>query len=362
MSGRAPRIFYVPNEFGGFRQVGFREPLEMLHRAGMIESLEVFSLLDAVRSGGDARAHRRELLERVAAFQPDILLMQHLVGTGLRRSHFADLQASCRSDFIYHEADPYSRHLHPLPIEAREAGRAADVVFTVGRGTFADNFRRAGSKNVRWLPSAYEPNRSVNFDRPLREDRPFEVVIVANRNRPRLRGLPDWRERIRFVELMQEHFGTRLAVYGRGWEGPTAKGPAPFEAQDEAITSGWVSANWDHFANEDSYFSNRLPISLASGSIHATTDHPGYDELFGDKAEGFLIRGTSPEALIASIDSVLENTTTDERLRRIQAGREFAAATFRQDDLMLQMLNWRRTWIDPSGARTIWAANRDASR
>lgn len=362
MSGRAPRIFYVPNEFGGFQQVGFREPLESLERAGLIASLEVFSLLDAVRSGGDARAHRRELLQRVAAFKPDILLMQHLVGTGLRRSHFSELRSACHSEFIYHEADPYSRYLHPLPIEARGAGREADVVFTVGKGTFADNFRRAGSKNVRWLPSAYEPNRTANFDRPVRTDRPFEVVIVANRNLPRLRGLPNWRERIRFVELMQEHFGSRLAVYGRGWEGPTAKGPAAFEAQDEAITSGWVSANWDHFAEEDSYFSNRLPISLAAGSIHATTDHPGYDDLFSGEAGDFVIRGASPEALIASIESVLRGTTLEERLRRIKAGRKFAAAMFRQDDLMLRMLNWRRTWIDPTAARSVWAAKRDASR
>lgn len=359
MGDRAPRVFYVPNEFGGFRQVGFREPLEMLSRAGAIESLEVFSLLDAVRSGGDARSHRRDLIKRVEGFRPDILLMQHLVGTGLKRSHFTALRSACGSDFIYHEADPYSRFLHPLPVEAREAGRAADVVFTVGKGTFAQNFRRSGSGEVRWLPSAYEPNRTANFNRPPRADRPFDVVIVANRNRPRLRGLPNWRERIRFVELMQQHFGTRLAVYGRGWEGPTAKGPAAFEAQDEAITSGWVSANWDHFADEDSYFSNRLPISLAAGSIHATTEHPGYRDIFSETTHDFLVRGSSPESLIASIETVLESTSSDERLQRIEAGRRFAAAEFRQDELMLQMLNWRSNWIEPSVARAIWAEKRE---
>lgn len=360
MGDRGPRIFYVPNEFGGFQQVGFREPLAMLADAGLVDGLEVFSLLDAIRNGGDADAHRRELIDRVEDFRPDVLLMQHLVGTGLRKSHFAALRAACQRDFIYHEADPYSRLLHPLPSEAREAGRAADVVFTVGRGTFAQNFRRTGSRDVRWLPSAYEPNRTVNFDRPPRTERPFEVVIVANRNRPRLRGLPNWRERIRFVELMQQHFGSRLAVFGRGWEGPTAKGPAPFEAQDEAITSGWISANWDHFAAEDSYFSNRLPISLAAGSIHATTEHPGYRDLFRDAAGEFLLFATSPRALIDSIETVLDTTTTDERLRRIEAGRRFAAAEFRQDDLMLRMINWRTTWIDPAVARAVWAGNRGA--
>ncbi|WP_182046055.1 glycosyltransferase [Curtobacterium sp. ME26] len=358
MADASPRIFYVPNEFGGFRQLGFRDPLESLVRAGQVAELGTFSVLDAIRNGGDAEAHRKELVRRVTDFQPDILLMQHLGHTGLRRHHFASLRQACPRDFIYHEADPYSRHLHPIPPEARAAARVADVVFTVGSGMFSDNFRRAGSTNVRWIPSAYEPTRTSNFDRPVRQERPHDVVIVANRNRPRFRGLPDWRERIRFVELMQQHFGERLAVYGRGWDGPTAKGPVPFEAQDEAITSGWVSANWDHFASEASYFSNRLPISLAAGSIHATTDHPGYDQLFPAQTRRFLVRGRTPEELVDSIERVLADTTTEDRLGAIAAGREFAAEHFRQDDLMVQMMNWRKQWIDPADARSVWAAER----
>lgn len=354
MSESSPRIFYVPNEFGGFRQLGFRDPLEALVRAGRVASLATFSVLDAIRNGGDAERHREELVRRVSDFRPDILLMQHLGHTGLRRQHFAALRAACPGDFIYHEADPYSRYLHPIPPEAKAAGRAADVVFTVGSSGFSENFRRAGSADVRWIPSAYEPTRSANFDRPIRKDRPYDVVIVANRNRPRLRGLPDWRERIRFVELMQQHFGDRLAVFGRGWDGTTAKGPVPFEAQDEAITSGWVSANWDHFAGEASYFSNRLPISLAAGSIHATTEHPEYDEIFPASSSRFLLRGRTPEALIGSIEQVLAETTTNDRLDSIAAGRRFADENFRQDDLMVQMLNWRTRWIDPADARAIW--------
>lgn len=361
MPDRAPRVFYVPNEFGGFEQVGFREPMRQLTEAGKISALEVFSVLDAVRRGGDAEEHRRELVRRVEEFRPDVLLMQHLGGTGLRATHFASLKAACGNDFIYHEADPYSRWLHPLPSEAQAAGRAADVVFTVGKGTFAENFRRSGAKAVRWTPSAYEPNRSSNFVLPVRTERPYDVVIVANRNRPRLRGLPNWRERIRFVEAMQGHFGDRLAVFGRGWEGATARGAVPFEQQDEAITAGWVSANWDHFAGEHSYFSNRLPISLAAGSIHATTEHPGYRDVFGDETASFLLRARKPVELIALIENTLATTSQPARVEAIEAGRRFAARTFRQDDLMLEMLNWRTRWIDPIEARAIWSSSGNAS-
>lgn len=356
MRETAPRIFYVPNEFGGFRQVGFRQPLTRLEEAGLVGEHQVFSLLDAIRSGGRPEGHRQELIRRVRAFRPDILLLQHLGHTGLRGRHFKQLRSIPKMEIIYHEADPYSRLIHPLPAEARTAGRAADVVFTVGSGTFAQNFRRSGSRDVRWVPSAYEPGRSLNFEGPVRVDRPYDVVIVANRNTPRFRGLPNWRDRIRFVELMQARFGDRLAVFGKGWEGSSAKGPTPFEAQDEAITSGWVSANWDHFATERGYFSNRLPISLASGSIHATTDHPGYDELFGPGTDKFLLRGLTPEHLADAVENLLSVSTINERTSAIQAGREFAAAHFRQDELMVDMLNWRRRWINASSAKELFSA------
>ena len=280
--------------------------------------------------------------------------MQHLGSTKLKETHFAAMRSACNFELLYHEADPYTRFLHPLPRAARAAGRFSDVVFTVGSGVFADNFRRARARDVRWASHGFEPERYRYAEVEQNEERTYDVVVVANRNRPRLRGHPNWRDRIRFVQLLQERFGERVAVFGAGWEGVGAKGPVDTSLQDHAIRSAWISANWDHYANEPDYFSNRLPISMASGSIHATTRHPGYDKIFGKETTPFLIFDSSPERLCDSIEDRLSNTSPAERILAGEAAQEYAYQKYRQDDQLVSFLNYRETRIDSQAASEVW--------
>jgi hypothetical protein len=353
------RILYVPNESGDFRQLGLRRPLANLLESNLIEEVSIFSLQWRIRNGGDAEAHRQALIERVRAFKPNTLLMQHLGSTGLTRKHFDTLRASAEFDFIYHEADPYKRPLHPLPRSAAAASAASDVAFTVGSGSFAANIRRAGASDVRWEPSPFDPERFTKIYSSLPSERPYDVVVVANRNRPRLRGLPNWRDRIAFIQYLQDRFRGRIAIFGNGWDGPGAMGPVSFSLQDQAIQSGWVSANWDHFANEPNYFSNRLPISLAAGSIHATTWHPGYDELFPRNTAQFLLKERTHAALADAIERTLDSTTPAERLSAIEAGQQFSHSRFRQDDQLVRFLNFRSEHIDPIAAGEQWNLSRE---
>lgn len=352
------RIFYVPNESGNGRQFGVRRALADLQRTGLVGEVEALSLLWRIRDGGDAEEHRQSLIRAVGEFQPDIVLMQHLGGTGLTSRHFATLRATGEFRFIYHEADPYTRILHPLPREARLAGRWADVVFTVGTGVFARNFDAVGAADVRWESSIYDPGR-FGLAEASASERPFDVVMIANRNTPRLRGLPNWRDRIRFVERLQERFGTRFAIYGRGWHGPSAQGPIPYSEQNQAIHSGWVSANWDHFASEPDYFSDRLPTSLATGTIHATTWHPGFDKLFGDETRGFLLTDRSLERLIDGIEYYLDTSSPTERITSAQQAQTYAARHFRQDDQLVRMLNAGGADIAPEAANAAWDLRTD---
>lgn len=350
----ALRVLYVPNEAHEFRQLGFRRPFADLVAAGLLGEVSVFSLQWRMRNGGDPETHRRDLIERVREFRPNVVLMQHLGSTGLTGKHFAAMRAAANFELIYHEADPYSRWLHPLPRGAAAAGRAADVVFTVGTGTFRQNFRRAGAKDVRWSPHVFEPERYKFSSIGSEAEREFDIVVVANRNRPRFRGHPNWRDRIKFVSLLQERFGERLAVYGNGWTGAGARGPVDFSHQDEAIQSAWVSANWDHYAAEPRYFSNRLPISLAAGSIHATTYHPGYDDIFSEATKDFLILESDIVRLVDSIGNFLDASSPLERMRASTRAQAYAFANCRQDDQLVRFLNYRNTRIDPDVAAASW--------
>jgi hypothetical protein len=351
------RILYVPNESGEFRQLGFRRPLANLADAGLIESTSVFSLQLRIRNGGDPEQHRQDLVARVRDFQPNFVLMQHLGSTGLTDQHFAAMRAAASFQFVYHEADPYSRFMHPLPLAARAAGRSADVTFTVGNGVFSDNFRRSGASDVRWASHVFESERYRRTDVSTDTTRQHDIVVVANRNNPRFRGHPNWRDRIAFVTHLQERFGDRVAIYGKGWTGTGAMGPVEPSSQDLAIRSAWISANWDHYATEPYYFSNRLPISLAAGSIHATTHHPGYDSLFPEETSDFLVFGKTRRSLADAIERVLTQTGPDERIAAATRGQEFAYKHYRQDSQLVSFLNYRGLRVDPRTAAQIWDAD-----
>lgn len=354
----AARILYVPNEHGSARQSGIRTTFSRLRSGGCVSDVKIFSLLWRIREGMDGALQRRKLVQLAADYRPDIILMQHLGGTGIVRDELKELKDSCDA-LIYHEADPYSRLVHGLPREAREAGAVADVVFTVGTGTFARNFERAGASDVQWEPSIFDSER-FGRERPLaNHHRDFDIVMVANRNRPRLRGLPNWRDRIRFVNYMETRFGSRFAIFGRGWTGPSAQGTVAYSDQSSAIRSGWVSANWDHFALEPKYFSDRLPTSLATGSVHATTAHPGFDQIFPG-AEPFLLMSKSMVALGDRIEQYLTNVDADERIEREAAAWEFAHRHFRQDDQLVRMLNRGGAGIDQSSYEPLRELRVDA--
>jgi hypothetical protein len=255
---------------------------------------------------------------------------------------------------MYYEGDPYSRYLHPLPPEGRALAKEADIVHTVGAGDFADNFRRAGASRVEWSPSRFDP---ASFGvKAATLDKRFDVVMIANRSRPRLpfRALPGASDRIRLVEYMQKRFGDRFAIFGNGWEGVSARGPLAFWDQEEAIGSSWITVNWDHYPKEPKYFSNRLPISLACGSIHITGYHPGYEEVFPDAAQ-FIHFATSPEEIVDQAAGILRTTTPLDRLDMAAQGRSWAHTELRADDQAAQ-------WIAACGVELAKSHVQDAWR
>lgn len=356
MSRPARRILYVPNETGEARQFGYRRAFADLLAAGLLDEVEVFSLEHRIDAGGDPAAHRADLLSAARAFRPDLLFMQHLGRTGLTRQDFSRLTAD-GTPLLYQEADPYTRRVHPLPAAARDAGRAAEVVFTVGAGVFTDNFLRTGARRVEWTPSAFDPNR-IDLGEG-RRDRDVDVAIIANRGRARVRPLPSASDRVAFIESAERLLGDRMALYGRGWTGPSARGPVAYSEQTAVLRSAWMSANWDHFAGEPCYFSDRLAIALASGSVFATTLHPGYSAVFPlDQTRRFLITSGRPQDLLARVEHWLATTSVDQRLEAEQAARDFAWSNLRQDDNLVTMLNAVGVGIDPLVASEAWDIRR----
>lgn len=330
------RVLVIANETQEQPQRSTRRALAALVSLGVIDAASVFSLRMRVKATGTDAA-LRALLARIDEFDPTIVVAYHPAATGFYGDHWRAAREATGAYFLYYEGDPYARVRHSLPQEARALARVADEVVTVGSGVFADNFRRADARRVTWSPSRYNP-ASVTTTPPLTR-RSTDIVMIANRSSSRLptRTIPGARQRIEFVRLMERRFGSRFAIYGAGWTGPAARGVLPFWEQSAAIADSWLTVNWDHFPHEPHYFSNRLPISLASSSVHLTGLHPGYSEIFPADAQ-FIKFGATPTALVDVIDDVLASTTKSQLIEAEANARDWSSQHLRADSQIIEFL------------------------
>lgn len=356
MNSGLARILYLPNESGDLGQRGPRRALGGLLDAGLIEDVRIVSLVHRVRVG-DGPAERARVLEIVRDFKPTIILLTKPAGTGLRSRDIQAWRSSADFVFVIADMDAYHWWSKPLPRDAKAVAPYADLVFVPGTGLLRQNYRRAGARDVRWSPDTYDPHSFGRLEitgNTVTRD----VVMIGNSvigRFGRLRAMPGAFDRRRLATQLQHEFSSRFGLFGSGWSEPNGLGPLPFLEQESAIRSAWVTANWDHFPSEPNYSSNRLPISLASGTVHFTTWHPGYDERFGDLPFLRLVR--RPTDMVPAIRTYLASTTPSDRIEHARQARGFAAANYRQDVKFTEMLNSAGARIDPAAAERAFLSD-----
>jgi hypothetical protein len=347
MIRRLSRILYLPNESGDLGKRGPRRALGGLLDAGLIGDARIVSLLHRVRTG-DGPAERDRLLQIVREFKPTIILTEKPDGFGLRSRDIQAWRSAADFRFVVSDMDPYHWWFKHLPRDGRALAPHADIVYVPGSSLFVRNYRRAGAKDVRWNPHTYDPGSFGRLEitaETVTHDVAMLGSLIGSRF-GRLRRLPGSVDRGRLAAGLKHQFGGRFALFGLGWDEAIGSGIIPFLDQERAIRSAWVTANWDHFPSESHYFSDRLPISLASGTVHFTTWHPGYDELFGELPFLRLVR--RQKDIVPAIRSYLESTSPADRIEHARQARVFAAAHYRQDILFAEMLNAAGAEIDPN--------------
>ncbi|WP_104192018.1 glycosyltransferase [Cryobacterium sp. Y82] len=351
MNQLGSRVLYLPNEAGEWRQQGLRLGLARLAAGQLIGDVRIFSPLWRLQNGeSDVFG---QLAQLVHDFQPHIVLVQHPERSELYGRHWQELRQLAEFTLVLHEGDLYDRWHRPPPRELRSAAAYADVAFSVGASAQLDFLRRCGVPDVRWVPTAFNSDQFGHAPLPL--DRPFDVVLIGNANGSRipLHSMPGARERAQLVAAFQKRFGKRFAVYGRGWTGPSAQGPIDFLDQGRAVQSGWITASWEHFTTESRSFSDRLPIALASGTVHVTSTKPGFDDVF-PPGQQFLHHEPNVSEIVHRVAAILGTTSPGQRMAAAAAGRQFAFDHFRQDDNLVTLLNAGGARIDPARATEIW--------
>lgn len=285
------KLLYLPNEGVRGDQYGPRAAFESMVKEGLLSDCHVFSYLcEARENGGDEKTLKR-LYEVVNQFRPDIIIWQHIGRFPVTREFIEKLKSTdTRPTIAYQEGDVFGRWTKRPTVAMRELASAADVVFLVGLGELAKMFMKCGAKKILYAPHSVDTQR---FGKPWEPSlsREYDVVMIGNRITSRIPFLriPGACERERLALKLGELFGTRFAVFGKGWEGfPASQGPIPFQEQENVSRKAWLSISWDHFDKTPFYFSDRLPISLMSGVPHITNYQPGYENLFSNGQQLFF--------------------------------------------------------------------------
>ncbi len=298
------KLLHLPNETeldNKRLQIGARKAFKHLVEQGELSAVETFSFLYESKQCGNYKEAREKLLALAEKFQPDIIFWQHIDYFEVDDAFVHQLLGiASKPKLVYHEADPYGRYIKRINENMRVMFRNAEAVFMVGLGIFAELAQEAGAKRVYFSPHNFETVRSGSEWQPTLK-RENDLVMIANAMgyvRMPGRYFPGSQHRKEFGKKLSERFGKRFALYGKGWDGLEAsRGMLPFDQQEQAIRSAWLSVNWDHFDQVPYYFSNRLPISLAAGVVHVTTWHSGYDQVFKECKGGLYTAKTVEEAV-----------------------------------------------------------------
>ena len=283
----SPRVLYLPNEGDlrdGFGQVGGRAAFQEMADDGTIRELRIYSFLAGYisKERNKERSHR-ELLDVVRSFQPDIIFWQHPIGYPISFDLIKEIR-SCGStpSIAYHEGDPFDRFYKLMPQEVVTLYRSSDVFFTIGLG-----FARSAFNGIQVHPHFYYSPHCFDRERVGLEPpqlstlgSKYDAVMIGTIG-SRIRGFykqPYSKQRIRLAREFARYFGDRFAVFGGGWpSGTNSAGLIPYATQAATIQTSRMSVIWELYPEYTFYFSDRLPIAIASGVPFVTNGRSGYD-------------------------------------------------------------------------------------
>jgi hypothetical protein len=177
--------------------------------------------------------------------------------------------------------DPFSSNLllpHP-PSSFMHIARVADLNFQTTMGRCSDYLSRNAIRHIVFCPHGFCQKRFLLSPSELNTKRPFDISFVGSRNiskNPLSALFFTGRKRQGLVSLLQKDFGSRFALFGRGWEGyPSWHGPVAYANQIAAIREGELFFGGYPGSNELLYQSDRPWIALISGVSLIDWDVPG---------------------------------------------------------------------------------------
>ena len=250
--------------------------------------------------------------------RPDAVVWSHTGVFAIPAHVFAELRGlACGPTLAYMEGDMYHWFYKPLPRPALMAMSACDVVFVCGGGSLVRMLERHGCRDIRYLPLTTDSVRFGN-DRPATSPH-FDVVLVGNlpMSRVPFRTMPGCRWRVAAVRLLERRLGSRFAVFGTGWSGPSAQGPTPYPEQGAAYQSARIAVGINNL-HAPFYFSDRLPIALSSGVFMVHNRERGLGRVLPSEIRDAMF-GHGDDELWAAVKHALDADNDDLRNAELRA-------------------------------------------
>ncbi|MCZ7663145.1 MAG: hypothetical protein M5U22_09560 [Thermoleophilia bacterium] len=313
--------------------VDWYHALERLQQEGIVESFCVVPYLARLNSSLTVDEIADEVVAGAHEVRADIVLWAHTQGLHSAANCAARLRSVGVAAIGYWDGDWYHPYRNPFPGECLALCSVSDVAFVQGDGLLVGLLHRAGCEDVRYVPASTD-DRFVA--QPARSEYDWDLVMIGNRISSRLpfKDMPGAILRRKLVRMFERRLGNRFAVFGHGWTGASAQGPVDYEKQAEAYGLGIASLGCNNWFTRY-YFSDRLPIAMASARPSIYYQGEGYDEVFGSDAGVFWYRDLDTawkQFLAVSADP-------DAALERAERARNIAVSGFTTYRTLIYMLD-----------------------
>jgi hypothetical protein len=205
--------------------------------------------------------------------------------------------------------DPFSSNLlipHP-PSSFMHIARAADLNFQTTMGRCSDYLSRNAIRHIVFCPHGFCQKRFSPSPSELDTKRSFDISFVGSRNiskNPLSTLFYTGRRRHALVSLLQKDFGTRFAVFGRGWESfPSWQGPVPYANQIAAIRKSELFFGGYPGSRDLLYQSDRPWIALISEVTFIDWDVSGLSWMLQNREDWYPV--STPSQMINQIKFLL---------------------------------------------------------